>query len=177
MPGPYSSYITAVQGVYNGLSQLAFPSGFTLSQQPLWLDEPPTVGPTGGTQRLPPPYVVIRDLSSTARWTFVGPATPAAATGQNAIETGEFVLEAYDTNLGVADAIMWAIMWNGQVPNARAGLAFATLSILPPQGGIEGYPMPTRDQRNYSGFQYNNARVHVSKQWFKVMTKISGDGK
>lgn len=173
---PYSSYITAVQAVYNALTPASFPSGFTLSQQPLWLDEPPTVGPTGGTERLPPPYVVIRDLSSTAEWTFGGRGSPGKFAGQNAIERGEFVLEAYATDLGVADAIIWAILWNGQIPDARAGLAFATLSLTAPQGGMAGFPMPTRDQRSYSGFKYNNDRVHVSKQWFKVMTRISGDG-
>lgn len=164
----YGSYIRAAQAVYDGLTAANFPGG-SLPPGP-YLDEAPVTG--SGGDRLPPPYVVIRDLGSEAQWTFTSrsPAGP----GQNALVVGGFVLEAYALTLGDCDSIMAAVLWNGQAPNSRAGLAFAALSLTAPLRGLS--VVPTKDQRAYAGYDRAGARVHVAKQWFKVTTSISGDG-
>jgi hypothetical protein len=166
----YSSYITAVQGVYAGLTASFFPNS-TRTPGP-FLDEAPVTGATA--ERLSPPYVLIFDMGSDAQWTFT--SATSGAPGQNGIVIGSFRLEAYDYSLGDCDTIIRTILWNGQRPNFRAGLAFATLNLTSPEKGIAGCVIPTRNQRNYAGFQLNNQRVHCTKQWFTIKTAVSGDG-
>jgi hypothetical protein len=167
----YSSYITAAQAVYDGLTAANFP-GATRPPGP-YMDAAPVTDGTGLQVR--PPYVVMRDLGSAAKWTFSGNAGKATP-GQNAIVDGEFVVEAYAVSLGDCDRIIAAILWNGAVPNNRAGLAFATFTLDTPLKGIAGYPVPTRNQRGFAGVDKTGAWVHVTKQWFAVKTAISGDG-
>lgn len=162
-----TSYITAVQGIYAGLSAANFPGGVRTPGP--FLDEAPLTGTGGAGTFIAPPYVLIFDGGGENRWTFNPP-------GQNAIVTGSFRLEAYALDLGDCDRIIAAILWNGQNPNNRAGLAFASLVLTAPEKGIAGSVIPTRNQRNYAGIQYQNQRVHVAKQWFNLQTAISGDG-
>lgn len=174
MPGPYSSYITAVQGIYAGLNPVIFPGGVLPY---IALDEIETTGADAGRQS--PPYVLMFDDGSTYRWTLSSrptAPTPPDTPGNNATIKGGFRLEAYAFDLGDADTIIAAILWNGQAPNKRAGVGFATLSLILPQKGVAACVVPTRTHRGYEGLQYNNQRVHVSKQWFDITTAISGDG-
>lgn len=167
----YSSHITAVQGVYDGLTGSNFPGGARWKGP--FLDEAPA---TAADQQLRPPYVVMRDLGADANWTFTGDAGKGTP-GQNALVVGEFVIETYALSLGDCDAAMAAILWNGQVPNNRAGLAMASFTLAAPLKGIAGAVVPTKCQRSYAGKPgQTGARVHVTKQWFKVKTAISGDG-
>lgn len=170
MPGPYSSYITAIQAIYDGLTAANFPGG-VLTPGP-FLDEAPQTSSSGGRQS--PPYVVMEDTGSTEEWTFGKGDTPDV--GQNAIVKSSFSFEAFAFSLGDCDNIIKAILWNGSNPNARAGVAFATLSLVSPQKGVAAAVWPKRVKRGYAGFQYNNQRVHSTKQWFDVLTAISGDG-
>lgn len=172
MPAPYSSYITAVQGTYAGLSAANFPGG-ELPPGP-YLDEAPTMGGPNARDRISPPYVLLIDGGGDPKWTF-GTAN-GQSPGQNAITHGSFTLEAYAFELGDADQIMAAILWNGQVPNNRAGLAFTTFQLISPEKGIAGYPIPERAIRKQAGFQYNNQLVHLVRQNFILKTAISGDG-
>lgn len=166
----YKSYITAVQAVYASLADSSFPGN---TKPPLFFDEAPTTSATG--QRQSPPYVILSDEGGTNKWTFSSSGdTPAQ--GQNAIEIGAFRLEVYAFTLGEADGILDAILWNNQIPNKRAGIAFCTLSLVLPQVGMAGAVIPTRDQRSYSGLQYNNQRVHCATQWFKTQIEIRGTG-
>jgi hypothetical protein len=167
----YSSYITAVQGVYDGLTGSNFPGGSRWSGP--YLDEAPA---TASAAQLRPPYVVLRDLGADAKWTFTGDAGKATP-GQNALVIGQFVVEAYALSLGDCDTAMAAILWNGQVPNNRAGLAFASFTLATPLKGIAGAVVPTKAQRSYAGqADRTGVRVHITKQWFTVKTAISGDG-
>lgn len=164
---PYSSHITNVQGIYAGLSAAAFPGG---SRPPgPFLDEAPVTGSGGAGTRTEPPYVLIFDGSAKYNWLFHPP-------GQNGIINGAFRLEAYALDLGHCDQIIAAILFNGQVPNNRAGLAFANLDLITPYKGMDACVIPTQVVRNYTGVQYNNERVHVTKQWFDIKFAISGDG-
>jgi hypothetical protein len=167
----YSSYITAAQAKYAGLTPASFPGGAI--PPGLFLDEAPVMA--NSTDRIDPPYVLIFDEGDDPQWTFTGDAGKGTP-GQNALVVGSFRIEAYSVDLGVADGIIDAVLWNGQVPNNRAGLAFTTFSLVSPQKGMAGSPMPKKSQRNYAGFMRNNKRVYVSKQWFKLMSQISGDG-
>jgi hypothetical protein len=167
----YSSHITAVQGVYAGLTAAAFP-GAARPAGP-FLDEAPTTDGSG--VRLPPPYVVLRDEGATPAWTFTGNAG-VAVPGQNALVTGTFCLEAYALSLGDCDAIVKVVLWNGSAPNLRAGLAFASFTLDTPLRGLAGAVVPTKTQRGYAGYSHTGLRVHVTKQWFKVQYAIAGDG-
>ena len=168
---PSTGYITAVQAAYDALTGSNFPGG---SRWPgPYLDEAPTTDGAGSQVR--PPYVVLRDLGATPEWTFTanaGSGTP----GQHALVVAEFVIEAHALTLGDCDTAMAAILWNGAVPNNRAGVAFATFTLTTPLKGVSG-PVPGKSQRGYAGkTDRTGARVHYAKQWFKVKTAISGDG-
>jgi hypothetical protein len=167
----YSSYITAVQGVYDGLTAALFP-GAARPAGP-FLGEAPQTTAAGARQGLP--YVVLVDEGSAPKWTFTGNAG-LATPGQNAVVVGTFRIEAYALSLGDCDSIVKVVLWNGSVPNSRAGLAFASFTLDTPQKGVAGAVVPTRTQRDYAGRDLNGAPVHVTKQWFTVTTAISGDG-
>lgn len=172
MPAPYTSYITAIQGIYNEvLTPALFPGG---TRPTLALDEASIVGPDGARQS--PPYVIMVDEGSTPRWTFKAHPQGADPRGHNATAQAVVRLEAYAYDLGDCDRIIDVILWNGQAPKARAGLAFASLSLIAPQKGVAEFVIPGRSQSQYSGLQQNNQRVHVRRQWFQISTAISGDG-
>lgn len=166
----YSSHITATDALFVGLAAGLFPGG--VKPQGLFFDEAPTMA--GSATRISPPYVLLFDDGVEPRWTFKG--EDAESKGQNALVEGSFRLEAYDYKLGDTDRVIAAILWGGEVPNKRAGLAFASFSLLAPQKGMAGSVIPGRARRRYAGFQYNNKRVHCTDQSFRVKYTISGDG-
>lgn len=156
------SVIKAVENLIAGLNPVNFPGGVL---PPVFFDEAPQEGATGAQQR--PPYVIISDKGSTSQWDME----------TNAIDIpSSFSLEVYAVSLGDCDLIMKAIMWNGANPNQRLGLAFATLDLNPPLYAMPGGVIPTTDQHNYAGLNYQAKRVHKYVQNFQVQSYLRGTG-
>jgi len=170
MPAPYSSWLTAVQAKYASLTAANFPGG-AVPPGP-FLDKAPTM--KNATTRISPPYVLIFDLGGDQKWTFT--SDQANVPGQNGIENGGFRIECYAFGQGDADRILAAILWNGQIPDRRAGIGFMNLDLVSPQKGIDACVIPTKNQRGDAGFQYNNELVYVARQWFTTKIAISGAG-
>jgi hypothetical protein len=161
--------IAAIVAKYETLTATLFPGGLSTSRPPIWLDEAPQEGATGSQQRVP--YTIIEDLGGTSKWTF---GTDSGTPGQNAILNGAFALEVYYVSLGDCDTAMGAILWNGLKPNARNGLAFATLTLTTPYQWMSA--VPTTDQHSYAGFDYLDQRVHKLRQKFKTQVALVGEG-
>ena len=158
--------IAAVIAKYGTLSAANFPDA---SRPSIWLDEAPQQDGAGA--QLKTPYTIIRDESNDPEWTFGTNGTP----GQNALLDEGFRLEVYYTSLANCNAAMAAILWNGAIPNARAGLAFATLTLDSPLKGLS--VVPTKSRSEYAGFlDYQGKRVYKVWQQFKAPTALAGEG-
>lgn len=153
------SYIKAVEDLIAGLTPTLFPGNVV---PPIWFDEAPQQTGAGAQQHTP--YIILRDGGGTAQWD----------EAVNAYTPSTFTLEVYDRSLGVCDSIMKAILWNGQNPNLKLGLAFATLSLNAPLYSI--VVMPTTDQHSYAGVDYQGQRVHKYAQSFDVTVGLRGTG-
>jgi len=166
---PYGSAIAACMAKYDTLSAANFPGA---SRPPIFLDEAPQEGSTGQQQRTA--YVILEDISGDPEWTFVqGPAT----TGQDGIIDESFTLQVFyaGTNaLANCDTAMNAILWNGSVPNTRAGLAFCQLDLASPLRSM--MVIPKKSLSKYEGLDYLDRPVYSVRQWFKVMTQLVGAG-
>lgn len=157
---PADSYIKAVENLIAGLTAGNFPGSAVPA---VYFDEAPQANPAGTAQQRAP-YIVLEDDGSTYRWDFE----------DNAIAEGGFTLKCYARTLADADAMLKAVMFNGQNPNQRAGLAMATLSFNAPL-----YPMavrPTKGRRGYAGPDYQGHRVHVAEQAFECVVELRGTG-
>lgn len=161
------SIIAGSIDLYNTLTASNFPGS---TRPPIWLDEAPQQTGTGTQQRLP--YVIIEDHGGNPKWTFT--SSVATTYGQNAIVYDEFSITAYAASLGDCDTIMAAILWNGSTPNARAGLAFAVLSLSSPLRGMTVIPGQT--QANYAGLNYQGQRAYKIRQDFRAEASLSGTG-
>lgn len=158
-PTGADSAIHAIRLFYLTLDPAAFPTG---TIPPHHLDEVPKS--KGSGQPSAPPYVVIKD----------GGETPMAdnhregwaiATAKTAWE-GPFSMFAYATDLGVADQMMKAILWNGQSPELKQGLAFCTLNMNPPLVSFPFNCIPGRNRRGNAGFAIEGQIVYVVQQDF-----------
>ena len=92
-----------------------------------------------------------------------------------AIFDGGFLFESYALELGDCDAINFAILFNGQEPSFKAGLALAQLLLDSPYYAVPTDLVPTRCIRNYAGFSYDNNRCHVVRQWFTRRVYLDED--
>lgn len=161
------SIIAGCIDVYNNLTAANFPGA---TRPPIWLDEAPQETSAGAQQRLP--YVIIEDRGGVPKWTFT--SSVATTYGQNAIVTDDFTITAYATSLADCNTIMDAILWNGSLPNSRAGLAFAVLSLNSPLKGLT--VIPEQQQANYAGFNYQGQRAYKLRQDFRAEASLSGTG-
>lgn len=156
------SVLKAVENLIAGLTAASFPSS---TIPPVWFDEAPQQGTTGTQQH--PPYIILEDGGGEPGWDYE----------TNAVSRGKFTLTVYDRSLGTCDSIMKAVLWNGQNPNLRQGLAFATLDVNPPLYAMAGAVTPTRDQHSYAGYlDYEGKRVHRYSQDFEYEVMIRGTG-
>jgi len=167
---PYGSVIAAVMAKYAGLNASLFADGVI---PPIYLDEAPQEG--GAAAQLRPPYTILVDESGDPEWTFVnGPQT----TGQDGILDEGFSIEVYYSGasnaLANCDAAIAAILWNGSVPNSRAGLAFCTLDLSSPLRSMSVIPKKSRSK--WQGLDYRELPTYSVKQWFKAPTQLVGAG-
>ena len=161
------SIIAGVIDFYNTLTAANFPSA---TRPAIWLDEAPQQTAAGAQQRLP--YVIIQDNGGLPKWTFT--SSVATTYGQNAIVEADFSITAYAETLANCDTIMASILGNGSTPNARAGLAFAILSLNSPLKGMT--IVPGFSQANYAGFNYQGKRAYKLRQDFSAQASLSGTG-
>lgn len=166
----YGSVIAAVMAKYDTLTPTLFPDHVL---PPIYLDEAPQEGTTA--QQLRPPYVILVDESGKPEWTF---KQGAASVGQDGILDESFSLEVFysgQTNaLANCDAAVNAILWNGAVPNSRAGLAFCQLDLASPLRSM--MVIPGKSLSKYQGLDYRGAPAYSVKQWFKAPTQLVGAG-
>lgn len=164
MSTPVLSAILAIENLYNTLNPAAFPAICNGVLPPIYLDEAPVTGQGAAQQRVP--YVILRDQGEEAVPGSYGGQLAWDKVNSKAVFDGSFVIECYAQNLGDADAINFAIMWNGQEPSLQAGLALAQLILDSPYYAVPTDVTPTRCVRSYSGFNYNNQRCHVTRQFY-----------
>lgn len=166
---PYGSVLAAIMAKYESLNAANFAGGVI---PPIYLDEVPQEN--GAASQLRTPYVILVDESGDPEWTFVnGPQT----TGQDAILDEGFSLEVFyaGTNpLANCDAAINAILWNGAVPNTRAGLAFCTLDLASPLRSMS--VIPKKSLSRWQGLDYQERPTYSVKQWFKAPTQLVGAG-
>lgn len=158
---PADSAIAAIMAFYDTLLASSFPNN---SRPNIWLDEAPQA--LGSTSISEPPYVIIED-GGEQPYTDSIVSEPWAIGQAKTTWLGSFTLRAYYTNLGLADAAMKAILWNGEDPQNKAGLAFCTLSLNLP---LESYPytcVPGRNFRRSAGFMPDNQQVFLVQQEFE----------
>lgn len=159
---PADSAIKAIQNKYLTLDPAAFPGG--VRPPGPFLDEAPQSFQTPGVTS-EPPYVILVDGGESP--TTDGSSEPwATGLVKTALE-GTFTLKVYYKDLGQADACMKAILFNGQAPELKQGLAFCTLDVNPPLVSMPYNCIPGRSFRKYAGFAINNERVHMVVQEFE----------
>lgn len=162
-----NSTIKAIIDLYNTLDPSSFPNGV---RPPLFFDEVPSAA--DGATPVQLPYIVFHDNGQMPSWTFK--SRPSPTSGQNGILNGDVTLEIYALDLGDCDDILTGLLWNGQVPNNRAGLGFGTLVLNSPQKSMS--VVPGRVSREFAGFYVENSRAHKITQTLKTQVAISGDG-
>lgn len=154
--------IRAIIDIYTDtLGAAAFPGG--VKPPGLFLDEAPKTKDTPPVL-MRPPYVIIIDggeapIADDTR-------EPWAIGGSSTAWEGPFILRAYYISLGDAAHCMNAILWNGQAPANKAGLAFCTLDMESPLQSFPFNCIPGRRHSKYAGFDINNERVHMVQQEF-----------
>lgn len=169
----YPSITAAVIAKYGTLTAANFPDA---SRPAIWLDEAPQQAGGANTQQRVP-YVIIEDLGDTAQWTF---SDSLSIPGQNAVVKGAFALTVYyqsdDSVSGLTKCgtAMNAILWNGAVPDSRAGVAFMVPDLTSPLKGIS--VIPTKSQQHYVGASFQNKPVYSLRQEFKTMSAVGGQG-
>lgn len=152
------SVIKAVENLIGTLNAGVFPNGVI---PPVWLDEAP--GQNTPNSQAQPPYIIIRDDGGRYAWDFK----------TSAIQKGGFKLEAYALTLADSDAIMKALLFNGRPSASRDGVAFATLTLNAQLYSMS--VMPTTDKREYTGMNYQGARVHRTSQEFVTQVGLRED--
>lgn len=166
---PYGSVIAAAMAKYEGLNAALF-AGSVLP--PIYLDEAPPENSVAGQLRTP--YVIIVDESGVPEWSFnAGPQS----VGQDGILDEGFSLEVFyaGTNpLANCDAAMAAILWNGSVPNVRAGMGFCTLDLASPLRSM--CVIPKQSKSRWQGLDYQERPTYSVKQWFKAPVQLVGGG-
>lgn len=156
------SAIKAIINKYLTLDATAFPGG--VRPPGLYLDEAPQSFQTPGVSSTPP-YVIIVD-GGEEPFTDGSNEPWAIGTVKTALQ-GSFTLRIYYKDLGQADACLKAILFNGQDPELKAGLAFCTLDVNLPLVSMPYNCIPRRSFRKYAGFAIDNERVHMVVQEFE----------
>jgi len=167
MAQPVLSAIKAVENLYATLNPTAFPAVCGGVLPPIYLDEAPvtTQGSlTSVQQRVP--YVILKDMGEEPVPGSYGGMLAWDRVNAKYAADGGFLIECYAQLLGDADAINFAILFNGQDPSMKAGLALAKLLLDSPYYAVPDDLVPMRCVRSYAGFNYNNQRCHVTRQFY-----------
>ena len=165
---PYTTDVAAIIAKYDTLTAANFPNA---TRPPLWLDEAPAEGTTGATQRIP--YAIIDDDGTEYEWTFGTTGMPASP-GENAILRGRVTITVYYDSLANASQAMDAILWNGSLPNARAGIAFMTMDLSSPYRSMT--VKPEKSENKYAGFSYQAKPVYRVSTTFRTLIGLYGAG-
>lgn len=147
--------------MYDGIPADAFGG----TRPPIFLGKVPQTTAAAAQQRLP--YVCLTDLG-------FRPEFDSSAGG---IERGEIRLEVFALKLGgepdepSVDRIADALKWGGATPKYKKGLDFGAIALT-------GYTYPVHlmrksERRDYAGFDYQGARVHMCELRYAVMLGLS----
>lgn len=144
------SAIVAVENFYATLDPANFPDGIL---PPIFLDDVPeeTSPGTGESGEIRPPYVVLKDGGEDPTW-FSGTA--------KGVFHSTMTMEVWYQKLSDADDAWYAILWNGQTPVSKLGLAFAELDWSPPYTSGPVAIFPDTVFRRYGGIDKDNQRTH-----------------
>lgn len=151
---PKRSAIAAAMELYESLTAANFPGA---TRPPIFLDEAPVVD----SNRVRPPYVVIRDGGATDEPLFDGAD----------LENGSFTLDIYAHSLDDADTIRDAVKWNGLAPSARAGFDRGTLPLTSPRGHVK--LVPGSHSRRLAGLDYESRRVHLVSAEYRYAIRVT----
>lgn len=144
------SAIVAVENFYNTLDPTNFPNG---TLPPIFLDDAPeeTTPSTTEAGEVRTPYVILKDGGEDPEW-FSGTA--------KGVFHSTMTMEIWYDRLSDADDAWYAILWNGQPPISKLGLAFAELVWDSPYVSGPVAIFPDMVFRRYGGMNKDNQRTH-----------------
>jgi len=161
--GMAKSAVSSIIDKYNGITASLF--GAT-DRPPIFLGKVAQTTGAGAAQRVP--YVCLMDDGF----------NPTLDSSYGGIEAGEIKLEVYalkvDDATGVTvDSICRAIKFAGGTPAQHQGFDGGSLSFASGSFLYSISLLRTRERRDYAGFDYQGARVHLAELTYAVTVGLS----